>query len=701
MTPNELPQVNLQRRAIIYVRQSTGVQVQENLESQRRQYELADLARSHGFRDVVTIDADLGLSASGTTSRPGFESLVAQICRGIVGAVYCLEASRLARNGRDWHHLLEFCALAGAVVVDAEAMYNPSSPNDRLLLGLKGTMSEFELTLIRQRLVEGAMAKARRGELRVAVPVGYLWFRDSVIEIDPDRRVQDAIRTVFSLFDTLGSGRQVLLRMCDEGLLFPRPADPKGRNTSLPRQWGRPTYRHVISVLTHPIYAGTYAYGKSTSRTTMKNGRLSKSYGHDRPMEEWPILLKDNHPGYISWEQYEKNRAQLRKNAFAKAAGNAKSGRGGRALLSGLLRCRRCGRMLKVTYNGKATIRYHCRGGHAQHGLAPCIDLSAHRPDEAVARVMREVVQPMAVEAVVAAEEQGRHAGGERRRAQELELQQFTYEARLAERRYESVDPENRIVAAELETRWNNALALQRACEARLKRSSTKEPAPPNIEGLMTIAADLEAAWEAPSTTMQMKQRLVRTLIREIVVDVDDERREVVMTIHWHGGQHSELRVRKPRTGEHRRRTSAEAKIIIREFAGRASDEHIAATLNRMGLKTGQNNTWNGRRVGSYRRKHGIAGYESANKDGRCLTMLETAKALGSSCHFIRSLIQKGILPARQVMKEAPWQIQAVDLESPAVQSALAARRSGKRPCPVTPAEQKDLFSGTCRGDAQ
>ena len=695
MKPTDVPQSILLRRAVVYVRQSTGIQVQENLESQRRQYELAELARSHGFSDVVIIDEDLGRSASGTTDRPGFESLVAEICRGTVGAVYCLEASRLARNGRDWHRLLELCGLAGAMVVDAEAIYDPSNPNDRLLLGLKGTMSEFELTLIRRRLVEGALAKARRGELRLAVPVGYLWLRDSVIEMDPDLRVQDTIRTVFTLFDTLGSARQVLLRMRGQGLMFPRPGGPRRQDSSLPKQWGPPTYRHVISVLTHPIYAGAYAYGKSTNRTTMKDGKLSKSYGHDRPLEEWPILLKNNHPSYISWEQYERNRIQLRKNAFCKAAGDAKSGRGGQALLSGLLRCRRCGRMLNVTYNGPRTIRYHCRGGHMNAGLPRCIGLSAHRPDEAVARAVLEVVQPVAVDAAISAEERGRQTSDERRRALELELQQVTYEAGLAQRRYESVDPENRVVAAELEARWNAALTRQRACEARLRLRSSEELEPPNRNELLTIAADLDAAWQAPSTTMQMKQRLVRTLIREIVVDIDEHHREVVMTIHWHGGQHSEIRVRKPKTGEHRRRTSDEAKVMIRELAGKQSDEHIAATLNRLGLKTGQNNTWTAQRVGAHRQKHGIRGYESANKDGHCLTMLEAAKKVGASCHFLRSLIQKGILPARQLMKDAPWQILASDLESPPVQSALAARRSGKRPCPTPPAGQEDLFSGT------
>jgi DNA invertase Pin-like site-specific DNA recombinase len=316
----------LQRRAVIYVRQSTGAQVHDNLESQRRQYELADVARTYGFRDVVTIDADLGRSASGLVARPGFEALVAQLCEGTVGAVFCLEASRLARNGRDWHHMLELCGLVRALVIDLDGVYDPSVPNDRLLLGLKGTMSEFELTLMRRRLVEGIEAKAQRGEYRIGVPVGYLWARETGLEMDPDRRVQEAIRTVFRLFDRFESARQVLLHMVGKGLRFPRPAD---RQRQGPWQWLAPAYRNIIAVLQNPFYAGAYAYGKSTHRTTLVDGRLSKTYGHDRPMAAWRVLLRDHHAGYVTWTEFERNQERLRRNAFRRPAGRAKAGRGG------------------------------------------------------------------------------------------------------------------------------------------------------------------------------------------------------------------------------------------------------------------------------------------------------------------------------------------------------------------------------------
>ncbi len=645
MMPRELAPTVVSRGAVVYVRQSTGGQVQENLESQRRQYALDDLARTYGFQDVRVIDDDLGRSASGTVDRPGFRSLVGQICEGLVGAVFCLEASRLARNGRDWHHLLELCGLVGTYVIDTDGAYDPSAPNDRLLLGLKGTLSEFELTLLRKRLLEAALAKARRGELRVPVPIGYVWSTDLGLMMDPDQRIQEAVRVIFRFFDRLGSARQVLLHMRREGLTAPRPMD--GRHAT-PVAWRAPVYRTVIAVLQNPFYAGAYAYGKSQTRTTICAGAVRKAHGRRRPMETWTALVRDHHEAYISWEQFEQNQQRLARNAFRKPAGAAKAGRGGHALLAGLMRCRRCGRMLHVTYGGGGRRtpqpRYTCRVGHAMHGLERCITAGARRPDAAIAHEILLAVQPVAVDAALMAQREAGQHHDERRHALELECQQAEYDVKLAGRRYEAVDLDNRLVAAELEARWNAALTRLQDCQARLAEGTA--PSPPSVtrEALLTLAGDLEAAWQAPSTDMRTKQRLVRALIEEIAIDVDDATREVVLLIHWRGGQHSEVRVRKPGPGEHTKRTSADAGRLIREMATRWSDADIATTLNRLGLTTGQGNFWNERRVGNYRRKAGIAGYESAVKDGRCLTMLEAARTLGVTCHVIRALIRDGIL---------------------------------------------------------
>jgi DNA invertase Pin-like site-specific DNA recombinase len=679
----ELPPSVTGRAAVVYVRQSTGVQVKENLESQRRQYELADRAREYGFRDVRVIDNDLGVSASGTMDRPGFRSLVGQICEGVVGAVFCLEASRLARNGRDWHHLLELCGLVGARVIDGDAAYDPSLPNDRLLLGLKGTMSEFELTLLRRRLLDAAVAKARRGELRMPVPVGYVWSRETGLVLDPDRRVQDAVRTIFRLFERFGTARQVLLHMQRRRLLFPRPTDGKSL-TSAGWTWRSACYRNVISVLQNPFYAGAYAYGKAAVQTKIVDGSVRKSYGHRRPMSEWTVLLRDHHEAYLSWEHFERTQARLARNSFSRPAGAAKSGRGGKALLAGLLRCRRCGRMLTVSYGGQGVPqpRYACRMGNSMHGLAPCITFGAMRPDIAIGREILLAVTPHAVEAAVVAAREAAAQMDERRRALELERQQAEYEAKLAARRYESVDPDNRLVAAELEVRWNAAITRLRECEARIAtEAATVVATPPSAETLLTLAADLEEAWNAPTATTRTKQRLVRTLVEEIVVDVDDATSEVVLILPSRGGQHSELRVRKPKSGEHRKRAPAEADSLIREMAGTWSDEHVAATLNRMGLRTGQGLSWNKRRVEAYRKTAGIAAYAPAANPAEWVTMRDAAKHAGVSSHFVRQLIQRGVLPAKQVVPDAPWQIRLSDLDSEAVRAAIARRHSMGRPC--------------------
>lgn len=673
MTLRELPKDVIDRGAIVYVRQSTGVQVQENLESQRRQYELVDLARRYGFRDVAVIDADLGRSASGAVDRPGFRDLVGRICEGAVGAVFCLEASRLARNGRDWHHLLELCGLVGAFVIDGDGVHNPALPNDRLLLGLKGTMSEFELSLIRKRLVDAAVAKARRGELRIGVPVGYIWSRDDGLMMDPDRRIQDAIRTVFRLFERLGSATQVLLHMRRNGLLFPRPAESKSVSKLA---WRPPVYRNVIAVLQNPFYAGAYAYGKGKVQTALIDGSLRKFYGRARPMEQWTVLARDHHEAFISWETFERNRLRLSRNSFCQKAGNSKSARGGRGLLAGLLRCRRCGRMLSVAYTGHyAKPRYSCNRGRQMHGVERCISFGAARPDQAIGTEILLVIEPLAIEAALVAEHEAITQIDEQRRALELERQQAEYDVKLAARRYERVDPDNRLVATELEARWNAAMTRLKECEARLVASAQCKPATVDREALLSLAQDLGAIWKSSASDMRTKQRLTRTLIEEIVVDVDDDKREVVLVIHWRGGQHSETRVRKPQPGEHLMRNPVEVDEVIRQMGARWSDEHIAATLNRMGSKTPFGHTWSAKRVGDYRRSKGIPGYESAIKDGRCLTMVEAAEKAGVSCHAIRVLIRKGVLPAKQYVFDAPWQILAADLDRPEVQDALRRRR--------------------------
>ncbi|MDF2974625.1 MAG: serine recombinase [Microvirga sp.] len=679
----------LRRKAVVYVRQSTPAQVQTNLESQRRQYELVEVARQHGFREIEVIDDDLGRSASGAVARPGFDRLVAGLCAGEIGAVLCLDASRLARNGRDWHHLLELCGLVEARVIDVDAVYDPCRPNDRLLLGMKGSISEFELSILRGRMLEAARSKARRGELRISVPIGYLWDREAGLGLDPDLRVQEAVRLIFAKFRELGSARQVLLWMAAQQVHFPRSSDGK-RTTAF--EWQPMRYRNVISVLKNPFYAGAYVYGKSEKRAEIVEGRVRRSYGHGKPLEQWEVLLKDHHEGYITWAEYERNQTQLAANAYGKAGG-VKSGRGGRALLAGLLTCGRCGRRLPVVYAGRAPGRpvYRCDRPNLMLGLPRCLGFGGARVEKAVAADLLRVVAPLAVEAALQAERMCMESRNEQRRIAELELQQARYEAALAERRYAACDPDNRLIAAQLEKNWEAALRRVEACQAQLSIGQAPDltTAAPDFTG---IAADLEAAWNAPGTTMRTRQRLVRALITDIIADVDEDAREVILVIHWRGGQHSELRVGKPATGEHGCRASDEALAVVSRMAGRWPDDQIAATLNRMGLRTGQGKSWTARRVSSLRITHGIRAYRSAEKAGEWFTMREAAQDLGVTSHVIRRLIQEGVLPADQVVPGAPYQIKASDLRNERVSAAL--KRKG-RPCRSQCHDQISMFPDT------
>lgn len=450
--------------------------------------------------------------------------------------------------------------------------------------------------------------------------------------------------------------------------------------------------RLLISVLKNPFYAGVYVYSKSEKRTSIVDGRARRSYGHSKPAGTWDVFIRDHHGGYISWEDYERNQEQLALNTYGRTGG-VKSGRGGRALLSGMMTCARCGRRLSVAYTGNPQSRpvYRCDKPNLMMGLPRCMTFGGPRVDAAVARELLQAVEPLAIEAAFEAERMHRKRQDDQRQILDLELQQARYEGNLAERRYAACDPDNRLIAAQLEKNWEIALRRVRDLEARQPAGSSSaiEVDP---SAFANMAENLSAAWNAPDVTMRARQQLLRTLIADIIVDVDDAVRDVVLTIHWRGGQHSELRVRKPRTGEHGCATADDALAVMRSMAGRWSDEHIAASLNRMGLPTGQGKTWTAHRVASVRRVRGIHAYRSAEKDGEWLTMTEAAKALGVTNHAIRRLVKSGTLPAVQVVSGAPYQIRADDLASEAVR--IAAAQKG-RPCRIIDTGTLPMFTDT------
>ena len=677
---NKITSEHLARQAVVYIRQSTADQVANNLESKRRQYGLADRAQQLGWSDVAIIDDDLGRSGGGV-ARPGFEKLLAAICDGRVGAVFSIEASRLARNGRDWHTLLEFCGLVGTLIADEDGVYDPRHPNDRLLLGMKGTMSEMELSVLRQRSLEALKQKARRGELFMTVAIGYVRVGNNSIAKDPDRRIAQAITLVFAKFAEMQSVRQAHLWFRHERIPLPAVAyGAEGRVI----EWKLPVYNTILHILTNPIYAGAYAFGRTGSRVSIEAGRKKVVRGFKKERKDWQVLISNHHEGYLSWADYERNLRLIADNANGKNPMSRGALRRGEALLAGLLRCGHCGRKLHVAYSGKDgnTGRYHCQGGFINHGGDRCISFGGMRIDREVGTEVIERLQPLGIEAALLAQAVRSRASEDKRRQVELALEQARYEVGRARRQYDAVDADNRLVAAELERRWNERLSIVRNLEAELEgltASPATELTPADRERLMTLGADLQLAWARPGVTPQTRKRVVRTLIDEIIVRVEDNALDLV--IRWHGGDHSALKVRKNRTGQHRWSAAGETVDLVRVLARQMPDKAIASVLNRAGKTTGRGNGWTQSRVCSLRSHNAIATYREGERRERGeVTLDEAAAALSVSPSTVRRLIKDGQLAANQLCKGAPWIIKATDLERTDVKNAATARRLRRPP---------------------
>src|SRR5215211_3125570 len=672
---------HLGRGAFIYIRQSTADQLANNHESRRRQYGLAERARTLGWTDVTVIDDDLGRSGSGV-SRPGFERLLAAICEGRVGAVFAIEASRLARNGRDWHTLIEFCGLVGTVIVDEDGIYEPRHPNDRLLSGVKGTMSELELSLLRARSTEALKQKARRGELFFTVAVGYIKVGRDKIEMDPDLRVREAIGLVFARFAEMQSVRQVFLSLRADQIALPYiDSKSSGQHQLL---WKPPVYATVNNLLTNPVYAGAYVFGRTGSRMTIENGRKRILRGYRKNRSDWAVLLVDHHEGYLSWADYERNQRLIADNANGKGMMVRGAVRKGEALLVGLLRCGHCGRRLLVSYNGtKGDIgRYYCDATRSDPAAAPCISFGALRVDQAVGAEIVRLLQPLGVDAAVRAITDCEHQAGEKQRQLELALEQARYEAARARRQYDAVDPDNRLVAAELERRWNERLLAVRGLEDERDALSASPPTvltATDRDRLLALGADLERAWQSPGATPATRKRIIRTLIEEIVVRIEDD--VLGLVIRWQGGDHTPLRVPRNRIGQHRWSVDADVVALVTVLARQMPDQAIAAVLNRAGKTTGKGHGWTRSRVCSLRNHRQIAPYREGERTLRGeVTLEEAAKILDVSQATVRRLIQEKIVPAHQLCKGAPWVIRASDLDDEAVRRAAEARRQRRPP---------------------
>ena len=677
---------HLERKAILYIRQSSAYQVSHNLESQKLQYAMQERLQQLGWREIEVVDEDLGRSAAGTVTRAGFERMVAQVCLGKVGGVAAREVSRFARNSREWQQLVEVCRIVDTLLIDQETVYSPRQSNDRLLLGLKGSLNEYELDLLRQRSVEARREKARRGELLVTAAVGYLKGEEQHWEKDPDRRVQEAVLLVFRKFLELGSIRQTLLWFLEHDLQF--PVYTRQGET----YWRRPSYATIYRILTNPVYGGAYAYGKTEHTLRYENGTPHRGIRR-KPREQWLALLPNSHEGYVSWEQFQQIQQAIAENVRASGASGAVQG--GAALLAGLLRCRRCGRKLSVLYTGNHhVLRYACHRGWLDSGQPRCIAFGGMSVDETIAKEVLCVVQPAGVEAAVLAGEEEAHKQDDVLDAWRRDLEAARYAAQRAQRQYDAADPQNRLVADELERRWNQALQRVQEIELCIEQHAQGQAktTTPTREEFDDLAAKLEAVWNCPDTDHRLKKRIVRTLIHEVVVDVDSSAGEVILVIHWKGGVHTELRLPRRRRGQNSAHTSKEIIDTVRVLARICSDEVIAGVLNRNGLLTGHGNRWTQERVTSLRSHHAIPGYDADKCEAEgWMNLTEAAKRLGVNPKTLRLAVERGEIEAEHPLDDGPWIFNRCAIETEAAAQFLARVRGGNRN-PVIPTSKQSAL---------
>ena len=657
---NKITAEHLSRQACVYIRQSTPDQVRHNLESQRRQYALVDHARSLGWENVEVIDEDLGMSGSGTR-RPGFERLLRALCDGRVGAVFSIEASRLARNGRDWHTLLEFCSVVGALLIDAESIYDPRLTNDRLLLGMKGTISEMEVASFRERGQAALRQKAQRGALVQRVAVGYLRGADDRIEKDPDARIQSTIELVFRKFAELGSVRQVYFWLDREQIELPVVL---GTKDAREMGWRPARYHAVLGILKNPVYAGGYAYGRKKTITRLEAGQKVQRQVKRR-REDWAVLILDHHESYIDWDVYQSNQAMIAHNENANSRAVRGAVRHGEALLAGLLRCGHCGAKLLAQYPRQRVIRYQCSGYMLNRDQPCCVMFGGLRADRLVSEQLLRCLSPLGIDAAMAAIAALDNASDERIQQKELALKQACYEVAHARRQYDAVDPSNRLVAAELERRWNRALAAEAELEAEIAVLEDGREHPitdAQKQELLDFARDIPRLWDDPHSSPEYKKRLLRIALKEITATCEAE--TIRLVLHWQGGDHTQVEFPKIRTGQHRYATDHDLVEMIGKLARIEPDERIASILIKNERRTAHGQSWTAKRVCSLRSHHAISVYRQGERQDRGeISVREAANALGVTPTTIFRLIQLKQLPATQICTNSPWILLRKDVE--------------------------------------
>ncbi len=653
---------HLARNAYIYIRQSTEHQVRQNIESQQRQYELVHLAQQYNWSEdaITVIDDDLGCSGSSAAGRAGFAKLVADVALNKAGIILGIEVSRLARNNRDWYQLLDLCSLTETLIGDADGVYDPSSFNDRLLLGLKGTMSEAELHMIKSRMLQGLYHKAQKGELKFSLPAGYQFDHDDKIIKSLDEQVVHAIDLTFTKFIEIGSVSGVLKYFLEENLLFPRqaPFDKKSR-------WVRPYYKAIRDTLGNPIYTGTYVFGRTKRIKELDENGNPKSRQKAQDMEDWDVVIHDHHPAYISWDRYLKIQKHIEKNSSPPKSQASQVVREGSALLQGLARCGKCGRSMHIGYHGqgdKSYPYYYCNMAYRNSGDHHCQSIGGRRIDQAVSEIFLETISPASLNIHLQALEQTQHQQDLALEQLQLQKERAQYEAQRTFRQFDAVEPENRLVARTLERQWNDALKQVEEIESRItERKKTFQDCLSKIEKdeIYRLAHNLPAIWNAPTSTDKDRKMLFRAAIQEVQLTKQD--RDVTVKILWTGGAATERIVHLPKVRS-KRHTSLDLVDLVRQLAQKFSDDQIARILIRQGHKTATGLSFNAHNVANLRRVYNIPCYKKPNgEQPKTYTAQQAAQILQVSIPTVHSWIRAGFIKGQQITEGAPWGISLTD----------------------------------------
>ncbi|WP_300465199.1 recombinase family protein [Desulfobacula sp.] len=656
-----------QRAAYIYVRQSTAAQVEYNRESTERQYKLKDRAINLGWpeQQIRVIDEDLAQSGSSSSQRKGFTGMISDVALGKVGLILSIEVSRVARNNSDWYRLLDLCSVTNTLIGDSDGLYHPGLFNDRLLLGMKGTMAEAELHVIRARLEGGIRNKAARGELRRGLPVGFIWGdQDGEVLMHPDQAVTGAIHTIFEKFTHMGSVRQVWLWFRSKNLLFPLQT-----NLLLKIKWSTASYHAIHSVLTNPVYAGVYAYGKTRQECVVDETGQVKKRTRRLPQSQWSVLIHDHHKGFIDWKTYKMIQARIAKNIRPVPHKTTGAVREGAALLQGIATCGKCGRRLRVYYQGKnSTPGYYCAANNVVEGRAKyCMRIGGLKVDTIVADTFLNAITPSAMDAVLLAEkniEADHDAGLDQWR---LQIERLRYEADKAERRFQAVEPENRLVARTLENQWEICLNKLRVAENELEQHQRQRPEPLTPEQrayIRTLGKDIKRVWQASTTTYRDKKELLQILLQEVNIRVDRSLNTAHLIIRWQTDAITEIDVELPKRHLPTIRTKQDTLDLVSRLAVHYPDAMIAGILNRQGRRTARNHRFTANRVGNLRRHWSIPKFDATSApidDGELLTVQKAAEILGVAPGTVHRWLLDGFIAGKQITPGAPWRIRMTE----------------------------------------